>query len=159
MTKSPKSSPSNSPHYHTNGTVPSPSSTPPPPISHKSSTHQSPLHSNASSQPHLVDLATCNHQRVWRSVTRTLRRYLMCFKPEELRTKEKGKSNVLENGGDRKSTMNDGEKSPRNCNYYSEMNDEERHEQIKQAIIYCKNSTCKDDDPHKRRSFAVYLNC
>ncbi|GFS36212.1 hypothetical protein Acr_00g0044690 [Actinidia rufa] len=104
MTKSPKSSPSNSPHYHTNGTVPSSSSVPPPSISNKSSTHQSPLHSNASfSQPHLVDLATCNHQRVWRSVTRTLRRYLMCFKPEEPRTKEKGKSNVLENGGDRKS--------------------------------------------------------
>ncbi|CAL5354717.1 unnamed protein product [Camellia sinensis] len=94
-----------------------------------------------------MDLIRCNHQRFWTSVTQKLKRYLTCYKPTKPGTKQKDKGKMrmdLCNLSEKKTSLGDGGKSPKkNCNYYSEMNEEERNEKLKSAISYCKDSKCR----------------
>ncbi|KAI8023351.1 hypothetical protein LOK49_LG03G02964 [Camellia lanceoleosa] len=44
---------------------------------------------------------------------------------------------------EKKTSRGDGGKLLKNCNYYSEMNEEERNEKLISAIRYCKDSKCR----------------
>lgn len=88
---------------------------------------------SGSTSPHLVDLSRSCHQRFCKSLAQNLKRYLICFMPVESKSKS---HNVLlvEECSSVHSPKN-------NCNYYTNMNDEERDENLKSVITYCKDST------------------
>ncbi|KAI7988418.1 hypothetical protein LOK49_LG13G02125 [Camellia lanceoleosa] len=66
------------------------------------------------------------------SLMRMVKRYLTCYKSTEPGTKGRG----------------DGGKSlKKSCNYYSEMNEEERNEKMTSAISYCKGDTKANETP------------
>ncbi|KAK1417378.1 hypothetical protein QVD17_26505 [Tagetes erecta] len=83
------------------------------------------------SSPVVIDLLRCDHRRFSYRFTRKLKRYLKCFKSEESEKKTGLKNGVIAVNS---SITN----SP---NYYSDMNDEERDEKLKSAIVYCNNGT------------------
>lgn len=75
------------------------------------------------------DIAKCNQHKFWKQVNRGLKRYFTCLKPMKSRNR------------DTKTCCNLSSASPEtNCNYYSEMNSEERAEKLRSAIVYCKDS-------------------
>ncbi|KAL6974506.1 hypothetical protein U1Q18_028690, partial [Sarracenia purpurea var. burkii] len=139
MKKSPTISNPNPPRKSTSGNIPSPPSSAvatPPSSNPASSTQRWPTPVDGGfSRPHVVDLVSCNQRRFWKSVTRNFRRYLTCFKPAEPAPNGGGKRSAAENNG--------GRKLQKNCNYYSEMNDEERDEKLNSVISYCKDSTSR----------------
>ncbi|KAF5952371.1 hypothetical protein HYC85_010315 [Camellia sinensis] len=50
-----------------------------------------------------------------------------------------------------KTSHGDGGKSPKkNCNYYREMNEDERNEKLTSAISYCKDSKCRVSEHQSR---------
>ncbi|KAF5946572.1 hypothetical protein HYC85_016800 [Camellia sinensis] len=75
---------------------------------------------------------------------RKLKRYLTCYKPTELGTKEKYKGKMRMNScnlSEKKTSCgDDGKSSKKNHDYYSEMNEEERNEKLTSAISYYKVS-------------------
>ncbi|KAI3802873.1 hypothetical protein L1987_31018 [Smallanthus sonchifolius] len=81
------------------------------------------------SSPAAVDLLSCSHQKFGYRLTRKLKRYLGCFKTQDSNSLEKKAG--FKNG----EIVAVGMHSP---NYYSDMNDEERDEKLKSAIVYCK---------------------
>ncbi|CAL5401562.1 unnamed protein product [Camellia sinensis] len=87
----------------------------------------------------------------WTSVMRKLKKYLTCCKLAEPRAKEKYKGKMRMNScylSEKKTSRGDGGKLPKkNCNYYSEMNEEERNEKLMSAIRYCKDSKCRVSEP------------
>ncbi|KAL4589558.1 hypothetical protein LXL04_002466 [Taraxacum kok-saghyz] len=85
------------------------------------------------SSPEFIDLLRCNHQNLCNCFTRKLKRFMGCFKSEDsssLEIRGELKNDSLEEVSST-STMS----SPK---YYSNMNNEERDEKLKSAILYCK---------------------
>lgn len=89
------------------------------------------------SSPEFLDLLRCNHQNLWNYFRRKMKRYIGCFKSEDsssLEIKGEFKNDRFEGVSNTSTTI----PSP---NYYSHMNNEERDEKLKSAIVYCKQST------------------
>ncbi|CAH1419757.1 unnamed protein product [Lactuca virosa] len=89
------------------------------------------------SSPEFLDLLRCNHQNLWNCFRRKMKRYIGCFKSEDSSSLEiKG-----EFKNDRFTGVNSTSTTIPSPNYYSHMNNEERDEKLKSAIVYCKQST------------------